>query len=78
MSVDYDLVCHKHRDRVSICSDGCSGPLLQCDKSLAAFVITHEKCVLAVLNEHNEDFHDYREFDSQNWKDCLDYSIDPK
>ena len=41
MSVDYDLVCHECKERVALCSDGFSGPLTQCNRSMAAFAITH-------------------------------------
>ena len=75
MSVDYDLACHKCKERVSICSDGFSGPLMQSDKSLAAFTIHHRNCALSVISESVEDFDDYRWWDLANWKDTFSYEI---
>jgi len=54
MSVDYCLYCKKHNESVSVCSDGLSGPLLQCDKSLAMFVITHSLCELTVFDDDSD------------------------
>ena len=73
MSVDYDICCHAHKERVSICSDGVSGPLLQCDRSLAAFIITHRACDLCVIDEHNESHDDYKEWGLRNWEELLRY-----
>jgi hypothetical protein len=74
MSVDYDLVCHKHKECVSLCSDGMSGPLTNCDKSMAAFAITHRDCDLKVLDEHQMELcEDYEEWGLNNWKDNLKY-----
>lgn len=77
MSVDYDLVCHKHKQRVSLCSDGLSGVQPQCDKATAAFSITHRECDLNVIDEHNENCDDYREWRQDNWKGFLNYGIEP-
>lgn len=74
MSVDYDLVCHVHQEKVSICSDGMSGPLLQCDRSLAAFAITHRDCDLNVIDEHNRGCGNYKEWDESNYKSLMRYS----
>ena len=73
MSVEYDLFCKKHNERVWTCSDGFSGPLLQCDRSLAAFVITHRHCELTVLDEHNDDHLDAKEWDLSNYMDLFNY-----
>jgi len=74
MSVDYTLVCHDHHEKVSICSDGLSGPMLQCDRSLAAFVITHRKCSLSVADEDNDWIVEaYLEWDATNWDAQLRY-----
>ena len=76
MSVDYDIVCHAHKERVPICSDGFSGPLLQCDKSLAAFTICHRLCSLDVISENIDDFDDYSEWHISNWKDKFHYDYE--
>jgi len=73
MSVDYDLVCHNHKEKVDLCSDGFSGPLTQCDRSMAAFSITHRHCNLNIIDEHNENFDDYIEWNKGNWEDKLIY-----
>jgi len=75
MSVDYDLVCHKHKEKVDLCSDGFSGPLTQCDKSMAAFAITHCACDLNIIDEHNEDCDEYDEWHIKNWEEKLNYEI---
>jgi len=54
MSTDYSLYCKAHNESVSVCSDGLSGPMLQCDKSLAMFVITHRNCELTVFDEGSD------------------------
>ena len=63
MSVDYELVCHRHKEKVSICSDGFSGPLLQCDKSLSKFCITHRNCDIRIISEDNESCDFYKTWD---------------
>ena len=73
MSVDYDLVCHTHKERVSLCSDGVSGPLTQCNRSMAAFSITHRKCNLNIIDEHCEGYDNYSEWDLDNWEEKLHY-----
>jgi len=73
MSVDYALVCGDHKEKARICSDGVSGPLLQCDRSLAAFVITHRKCSLLVFDEVDTMADDFFEWDMSNWSDKLRY-----
>lgn len=73
MSVDYELVCHTHKDKVMVCSDGFSGPLTQCDRSMAAFIITHRDCILNVIDEHDESCDDYNEWHKNNWKHLLSY-----
>ena len=73
MSVDYDLACHKHKELVALCSDGYSGPMTQCDWSLAGFSITHRKCDLNIIDEHNEDCDDYKRWYNANWKELLSY-----
>ena len=73
MSVDYELVCHKHKERVSICSDGLSGPLLQCDRSLSAFSITHRKCDLNIIHEDNDSCDEYLEWNLKNWEERINY-----
>ena len=75
MSVDYDLFCKKHNERVGICSDGLSGPLLQCDRSLAAFIITHATCKLVVLEEGSDRHEDATEWDESNWEKLLRYGL---
>jgi len=73
MSVDYDLVCHECKERVALCSDGFSGPLTQCDRSMAAFAITHRQCSLDIIDENCDDFDDYKDWDITNWKELLSY-----
>ena len=73
MSVEYYLVCHKHKEKVWACSDGFSGPLLQCDRSLAAFVITHRNCNIAIIDEHNEECDNYTEWHNGDWNELLNY-----
>jgi len=82
MSVDYDLVCKNHQELVSICSDGFSGPLSQCNRSLAAFVITHRNCILSVADENDpippqDDDEDetYKEWNLENWEKLLRYDL---
>jgi hypothetical protein len=75
MSVEYYIFCETHNQSVSICSDGLSGPLLQCDRSLAAFVITHRNCKLTILDEHNEEHEDRLEWDKTNWKQLINYEL---
>lgn len=75
MSVDYELVCHKHRERVSLCTDGMSGPMLHCDKSLAAFSITHRGCCLSVIDEHDNSLDEYLEWDAGDCMERLDYDF---
>jgi len=75
MSVDYDIACHVHKERVSICSDGMSGPLLQCDRSLAAFIVTHRNCILGIIDEHDESCGDYKEWGKRNWEKFLKYEV---
>jgi hypothetical protein len=74
MSVDYELACHKHREKVDLCSDGFSGPLTQCDNSMAAFAITHKGCDLNIIDEHSEDCDDYKEWHKNNWRELLSYN----
>jgi hypothetical protein len=73
MSVDYFLVCHKHKEKVYTCSDGLSGPLLQCDRSLASFCITHRDCNLRIVDEDVDRVCKYEEWDGTNWKSLLTY-----
>lgn len=73
MSVDYSLVCHKHKEQVDVCSDGLSGPLLQCDRSLAAFCITHRNCELNIVAEYEDAFEQYKTWNKATWKILLDY-----
>jgi hypothetical protein len=73
MSVDYDLVCHSHSEKVSICCDGMSGPMINGCKSVAAFCITHRDCDLNIIDEHNEDCDDYSVWYDENWKVRLSY-----
>lgn len=73
MSVDYKLVCHKHKESVSICSDGFSGPLLQCDRSLAYFCITHRMCDLMIAEEQSHAYDEYAEWEWPDCKDALTY-----
>lgn len=74
MSVEYYLVCDRHRGFVHTCSDGLSGPLLQCDKSLAAFVISHRCCGLRVAQEDAEP-KNYTEWTAENWQDLMSYDL---
>jgi len=76
MSTEYYLACDQHRELVWACSDGLSGPLLQCDRTFAAFVVTHMKCALNVVSEHEVDappFDDYRQCHDETWEAILDY-----
>ena len=73
MSVDYDLVCHKHKEKVDLCSDGFSGPQTQCDRSMPAFAITHKKCELSIVSEHDDTIDDYKEWNISNYKELLTY-----
>jgi len=73
MSVEYYLACHDHKDKVWTCSDGISGPMNQCDWSLAGFVVTHRNCQLSVIDEHNEDCDDYTKWDEEDWQSLLTY-----
>ena len=77
MSVEYYIVCNKHKEYVHVCSDGGRGPLLQCDRSLAAFLITHRHCDLNVINEdEEEELESYKEWDLENWRESLRYDLD--
>lgn len=69
MSVDFELICHKHKHRVSVCCDGISGPQPNGTKELAAFVVTHSNCSLNVIDEHCESFDEYLEWAAGNWRD---------
>ena len=75
MSTDYDLVCHKHKEKVAICSVGISGPMTQCDWSLAGFSITHRSCDLNLVDEHDDSVDEYSEWDKANWKDKVHYDF---
>ena len=78
MSTEYYLVCNKHKHKVHVCSDGLSGPMNQCDWSLAYFLITNRDCELRLIDEHEEEeqpFCDYIEFDEENKKDLIDYDL---
>jgi len=74
MSTDYELVCHKDNEKVSVCSDGLSGPVLCCDRSLSAFCITHRNCSLNIISEHDDDCDHYFEWSADNWKEHLKYT----
>lgn len=78
MSVDYDLVCHRHKEKMLVCSDGFSGPLTQLTgtRTLAAFIITHRNCDLSVIDEHIEDYDDYTDWDEIDWQDLITYDYD--
>ena len=75
MSVEYYLVCHKHKDKFWTCSDGMSGPVNQLDssKKLASFLITHRNCDLNIIDEHDESCDDYRDADEMKWDDLIRY-----
>ena len=75
MSVEYYLVCHKHKSKFWTCSDGFSGPVNQLDssKKLASFIITHKCCDLNVIDENNDDCDDYESADELDWKDIVKY-----
>ena len=73
MSVDYDLVCHKHKEKTLLCSVGFSGPQSQCGKGMAAFTITHRNCNLSVIDEHNDDCDEYIEWEDDNYRDLVDF-----
>ena len=75
MSVEFYLVCHKHKERLWVCSDGLSGPLTQLsdNRTLAAFIITHRNCELSVIDENNEGYEDYIKWDESDYKDLLRY-----
>ena len=75
MSVEYYIFCEKHNQHVWTCSDGLSGPLLQCDRSLAAFIITHRNCKLSVFDEHDETHEGSFEWSKVNWKYMLNYEL---
>lgn len=79
MSTDYELVCKKHKHRCDISTDGMSGPMLNCGKSLAFFVVTHCNCDLVIMSEHqlDDDYYDtFVEWNKDNCKELLDYDID--
>jgi len=73
MSTDYDIACHEHKEKVSICSDGFSGPLMQSDKATAAFCITHRDCNLRMISEHDDSCDDYKEWMLSTWSEDLNY-----
>jgi len=73
MSLDYYLVCHVHKEKVSICCDGLSGPMINGCKSVAAFCIAHCNCGLNIVDEHNEVSEEYPEWHDENWKDMIGY-----
>ena len=78
MSTDYELVCKKHKHRCDISTDGMSGPMLNCDKALPFFVVTHSNCELTVMNEHqldHEEYDDYVEWFASNRNELLDYNL---
>ncbi len=73
MSTDYSLTCHSHRERVDLCSDGMSGPLLQADKTLAFFAITHQECSLAAVWEHDDAVNEYLEWSPETREELFTY-----
>jgi len=75
MSVEYYLYCESHNQSVWVCSDGLSGPLLQGDKSLAAFIIAHRNCKLSVFDENSDDPEDVLEWDTANWKELFNHEL---
>ena len=75
MSTDYELVCNKHKEKVDICSDGMSGPQMGCDRSLAAFSITHSRCSLNITCEHDDSCDNYDEWTLGNWAEKLNYRL---
>jgi len=75
MSVDYDLACKKHKERVLLCSDGMSGPLPQGGKIMAAFSITHRHCDLFIIEEQTEGYEDYIEWMDGDWEEKLSYCL---
>jgi len=74
MSVEYNLVCHKHKEQVWVCSDGISGPMLQCGWEAAGFMITHRDCDLNVIDENDDSCEDYKQWEKGSWKELLNYS----
>lgn len=80
MSIEYYLICKKHKELVWCCSDGFSGPVLQCDRTLAAFVITHRNCSISIIDEYEkeemEETGKYRCCHDENWQDILSYEND--
>ncbi len=80
MSVEYFLVCHKHESSVWTCSDGFSGPQLQCDRSFAAFVITHQGCDIKIVDENHfiddPKYEKYTEWNKENWPKLLRYGLE--
>ena len=77
MSVDYDLVCRKHKEKVGLCSDGLSGPITQCDRSMAAFSITHRGCELSIVTEQDDSVDKFDDWLLCNWEDKLNYELKP-
>ena len=76
MSTEYYLVCDKHKHIGHICSDGFSGPMLQCGWEIAGFIVQHSRCDIKIIDEHHledchEDYIDWREV--EDWKELMTY-----
>jgi len=73
MSVDYDLVCHKHKERVSAATDGLSGRHMNCNDGIAVFCINHRNCDIHISDENDEQTEEYKEI---NYDTEVDYGLD--
>lgn len=77
MSVEYYLVCDKHKEKAWACSDGLSGPQNQATSRTAGFIITHRKCSIKIIDEHCESCEDYTDWDDRaDWKPLLRYDYE--
>jgi hypothetical protein len=78
MSVDFELVCKKHKARCDISTDGMSGPMFNCDKALPFFCVTHQLCDIRIMSEHeldNKEYDKYTVWTNENRRELLDYDI---
>lgn len=84
MSTEFYVVCEKHKHISWACSDGFSGPMLQCGWYMAGFLISHRNCSLSVIDEHEldnildnsgaEEIEEiYLEWNKENWKQIMTY-----
>ncbi len=73
MSTYYYLICDDHKEITDAASRSASGPchLGASNKTLIPFIITHSKCEVRIVNEHEEDAYseEFKEWTPQNLDD---------